>query len=115
MLLACVGVYGVLAFLTRQRTAEFGVRVAFGSTAADIVRLVMRQSVSLIATGLTIGAGAAWAAERLIESIVKGIEPAQPLTFIVMVSLLGVAALWACVLPARHAARVDAVQALRNG
>jgi ABC-type antimicrobial peptide transport system permease subunit len=114
MLLACVGVYGVLAFLTRQRTAEFGVRVAFGSTAAAIVRLVMRQSASLIVTGLTIGAGAAWAAGRLIESIVKGTEPTQPLTFVAMLSMLGAAALWACLLPARHAARVDAVQALRN-
>jgi len=114
MLLACVGVYGVLAFLTRQRTAEFGVRVAFGSTAADIVRLVMRQSASLIATGLTTGAAAAWAVGRLIESIVKGIEPTQPLTCVAMVSMLGAAALWACLLPARHAARVNAVQALRN-
>jgi predicted permease len=114
MLLACVGVYGVLAFLTRQRTTEFGVRVAFGSTAAAIVRLVMRQSASLIGTGLTIGVGAAWAAGRLIESLVKGTEPTQPLTFVAMVSMLGAAALWACLLPARHAARVDAVQALRN-
>jgi len=114
MLLACVGVYGVLAFLTRQRTAEFGVRVAFGSTAADIVRLVMRQSASLIVTGLTIGAAGAWAAGRLIESLVKGTEPTQPLTLVAMVSMLGAAALWACLLPARHAARVDAVQALRN-
>jgi putative ABC transport system permease protein len=114
MLLACVGVYGVLAFLTSQRTAEFGVRVAFGSTAADIVRLVMRQSASFIVTGLTIGAVAAWAAARLIENIVKGTEPVEPLTFVGITSVLAAAALWACFLPARHAARVDAVQSLRN-
>jgi putative ABC transport system permease protein len=114
MLLACVGVYGVLAFLTSQRTAEFGVRVAFGSTASDIIRLVMRQSAAFIAVGLTIGAGAAWSAGRVIESLVKGTEPTGPLTFVATTSVLAAAALWACFLPARHAARVDAVQALRN-
>jgi predicted permease len=114
MLLACVGVYGVLAFLTRQRTAEFGVRVAFGSTAAAIVRLVMRQSAFLIVTGLTIGAGAAWAAGRVIESIVNGTEPIGPLMFVATTGVLAAAALWACFLPARDAARVDAVKALRN-
>jgi ABC-type antimicrobial peptide transport system permease subunit len=114
MLLASVGIYGVLAYLTAQRAPEFGVRVALGSTAAGVIRLVLRQSAALIAAGVATGAGAAWAGGRLLERFVEGTRPTAPATFVIMTGVLAVAALSASVLPARRASQVDAMRALKN-
>jgi putative ABC transport system permease protein len=114
MLLAAVGVYGVLAYLTSQRAPEFGVRVALGSTAAEVIRLVLRQSAALIAAGVAIGACAAWAGGHLLERFIDGTRATEPATFVIMTSALAVVALSASFLPARRAGRVDAGQALRN-
>ena len=114
LLLACVGVYGVFAYLTSQRTAEIGVRKALGATARDVVRLVLGQSATLIAAGAAAGLCGAWAAARLLERLVEGMRPPDPITLAGMTAVLVAAALWASYMPARRASHVDATQALRQ-
>jgi predicted permease len=114
MLLACIGVYGVLAYLTSQRVPEIGVRMALGATAGDVMRLVLGQSLGMILVGVGVGAGGSWAAGRLLQRLVDGVRPTEPSTFAVMVLVLVVAALFAGFLPARRASRLDALTALRQ-
>jgi predicted permease len=114
LLLACVGLYGVLAYLTGQRVPELGVRMALGATRRDVMRLVMRQSASMIAVGVSLGACGAWTAGRVLERFVDGMHPADPATLTIMTCVLVGAALLASFVPARRASRVDAMQALRQ-
>jgi putative ABC transport system permease protein len=114
LLLASLGIYGVIAYLTRLRTPEFGVRIALGATATDIVSLVLKQSVRMIAAGIATGLIGAYIAGRLIELSLAGVESTQPLTFTVMMGVLAAAALAACLIPARRAARIDPTRALRT-
>src|SRR5215467_1611454 len=114
LLLACVGIYGVLAYLTSQRVPEIGVRMALGATATDILRPILRQSLGMILTGIALGAVGAFAAGRLLLHLVEGMRPTEPLTLALTVSVLVVAALLASFVPARRASRLDAVQALRS-
>jgi predicted permease len=114
LLLASVGVYGVLAYLTGQRAAEIGVRMALGATARDVVLLVLRQSAVLIGIGVAVGLCGAWAAARLLERFVEGMRPADPATLGAMTGILVAAALWAGFVPARRAGRLDAIHALRH-
>jgi predicted permease len=114
MLLACIGVYGVLAYLTSQRVPEIGVRMALGATAGSVMRLVLGQSLGMILAGVGVGAVGSWAAGRLLQRLVDGVRPTEPSTFAVMVSVLVVAALFASFLPARFASRVDTMTALRQ-
>jgi predicted permease len=114
LLLACVGIYGVLAYLTSQRVPEIGVRMALGATARDVMRLVLRQSLGLMVAGVGVGMAAALAAGRILERLVPGVQRTDPLTVAAMISLLVVAALFASFLPARRASRVDPLRALRQ-
>jgi len=114
LLLACIGIYGVLAFLSRQRVPEFGVRMALGADARDILRLVLRQSVGMIAAGVTIGSLLAYGTERLLERWVSGVQLGDPVPFVAMVAILIGAALAASVVPARKASRTSPVTALRQ-
>jgi predicted permease len=114
LLLACIGIYGVLAYLTSQRVPEIGVRMAVGAGARDVIRLVLGQSLGMILAGVAVGSLAALAAARLLERLVAGMRPAEPLTFAAMVSVLVLAALIAGFLPARRASRVDPLGALRQ-
>jgi predicted permease len=114
LLLACIGIYGVLAYLARQRVPEFGVRMALGARSVDVMGLVLRQSLGMILVGVVLGVAAALAAGRLLGRLVAGVRPAEPLTFTAMVSVLVVAALFASFLPARRASRMDPVTALRQ-
>jgi predicted permease len=114
LLLACIGIYGVLAYLTSQRVPEMGVRMAVGAGARDVVQLVLRQSLGMIFAGVVAGALGAVAAGRLLERLVAGMRPAEPSTFVAMVSVLVIAALFASFLPARRASRVDPMTALRQ-
>jgi predicted permease len=114
LLLACIGIYGVLAYLNSQRVPEIGVRMALGASARDVVRLVLRQSFGMIFTGVAAGVAAAVAAARVLERLVPGMRAAEPLTFAAMVSVLVIAALFASFLPARRAGRVDPMNALRQ-
>jgi ABC-type antimicrobial peptide transport system permease subunit len=114
LLLACVGIYGVLAYLTSQRVPEFGVRMALGAAARDVMWMVLRQSLGMILAGVGVGIAGAWAAGRLLTHLVDGVPSAGPLTFAIMVPVLVVAALFASFLPARRASRIDPMSALRQ-
>jgi ABC-type antimicrobial peptide transport system permease subunit len=113
-LLAGIGLYGVLSTLVRQRTAEIGVRMAFGASSASILQLVGGQGLKLSALGIGIGLLAAFAVTRVMSSMLVGVSPTDPLTFAAIAAFfLGVTAL-ACWIPARRAARLDPVAALRE-
>ena len=114
LLLACIGIYGVLAYLTNQRVPEIGVRMALGASAGNVLKLVLRQSLWMIFLGVVAGTCGALAAERLFERSVTGMRPSGPLTFAMMISVLAIAALCASFIPARRASRVDPVKALRQ-
>ncbi|HEX3092358.1 MAG TPA: ABC transporter permease, partial [Candidatus Angelobacter sp.] len=114
LLLACVGIYGVLAYLTSQRIPEFGIRMALGANAGDVMRQVLRQSLGMIIVGTALGTAAALGAVRLLEHLVPGVRSTDPLAFATMVLVLVVAALCASFVPARRASRVDPMAALRQ-
>jgi predicted permease len=114
LLLACVGIYGVLAYVTGQRVPEIGVRMALGASAREVIRLVLQQSLGMVFAGVSVGVVAALPAGRLLARSVDGMQTVEPLTFALMVSVLVVAALFASFVPARRASRVDPVSALRQ-
>ena len=114
LLLACLGVYGVLAYLTSCRVPEIGLRIALGATARQIMRLVLRQSLGMILLGMIAGLSATLVAARLLISTVEGMQPADPKTFVIAILVLAAAALFASYLPARRASRLDPTQALRQ-
>ncbi|HXJ94835.1 MAG TPA: ABC transporter permease [Terriglobia bacterium] len=114
LLLACVGIYGVLAYVTGQRVPEFGVRMALGARAADVMQLVLRQSLRMILAGVVAGAIGAFVAGRLLVRLVQGVRAVEPLPFALMIAVLIAAALFASFLPARRASRVDPMIALRQ-
>jgi putative ABC transport system permease protein len=114
LLQACIGIYGVLAYLTGQRVPEIGVRMALGATARDVIRLVLRQSLGMIFGGVALGIVAALAAGRVLMQTLDGMQSNEPSTFIIMIPLLIAAALLASFGPARRASHVDPVTALRQ-
>jgi hypothetical protein len=114
LLLACIGVYGVLAYLTSQRVSEIGVRMALGATPANVIVLILRQSVWMILIGIGVGIAGSLVAGRLLERFVAGVKSLEPLTFAMMVFLLILAALFASYVPARRASRIDPMRALRQ-
>jgi putative ABC transport system permease protein len=114
LLLACIGIYGVLAYLMSQRVPEIGVRMALGASARDVMQLVLGQSLRMIFVGVGLGIAASVAAGRLLERLVSGVRPTEPMTFATMISVLVAAALAASFLPARRASRVDPMKALRQ-
>ena len=113
LLLACVGLYGVIAYSVAQRTAEIGVRVALGATPSSIMRGIMRETLVLTAAGIAIGIPAALASGTLLISFLYGMTPGDPVTFALAAATLLSAATIAAALPARRAARVDPALALR--
>ena len=114
LLLACIGIYGVLAYFTSQRIPEFGVRIALGATPSNLISLVLRQSLRMICIGVCMGLLAGFAAARLLKHFVDGVRSTDPLTFVVMISVLVLAALFASFLPARRASRTESMSALRQ-
>jgi ABC-type antimicrobial peptide transport system permease subunit len=113
LLLTATGLYGVLAYGVTQRLREFGVRVALGARAADVVRLVVRHALGLVGLGIALGLGGALIAGRLVASFLFGLSPRDPLTLVaVPVILVAVAAL-ASAVPARRAATADPMASLR--
>jgi len=114
LLLACVGIYSVLSYVTSQRVPEIGVRMALGASARDVMRLVLGQSVGMIAVGAGVGLVAAFIAARLLVHLVTGVRSVEPVTFAMMICVLVIAALFASFLPALRASRVDPMSALRE-
>jgi putative ABC transport system permease protein len=114
LLLTAIGIYGVMAQSVAQRTAEIGVRVALGAQAGDVVRLMLRRASAATVTGVALGVVFALGLTRLLSSMLYGVRPHDPIAFGVAAALLSGVALLACYLPARRAARVDAVVALRS-
>jgi putative ABC transport system permease protein len=112
--LTAVGLYGVISFAVAQRTQEIGIRIALGAQSGDVVRLVMRQGMKLTLGGLAIGLAASWGATRLMESLLYGVDAADPATLALVVLLLLCVALLACYVPARRATRVDPLTSLRH-
>ena len=113
LVLAIVGVYGVISHSASQRTHEIGIRMALGAASGDILKLVSAQGLRLVGFGVGVGLGAAWALSRAMKSLLVGVNSADPLTFTTVAVLLGLVALAACLVPARHATRVEPMVALR--
>ncbi|HKX00312.1 MAG TPA: ABC transporter permease [Bryobacteraceae bacterium] len=114
VLLAAVGLYGVLAYAVTQRTGEIGVRVALGASHSDVTSLVLKEGLKPALAGVLIGFAGALLATRILKSLLFGIEPIDPLTFAVVPPLLVAVAALACYLPAWRAARIDPTVALRT-
>ena len=114
LVLAVVGIYGVIAYTVTQRSHEFGVRMALGARKADIVLLVLKWGGRLALAGTALGLLSAWMLTRLMASLVQGIGPRDAATFMAVPPLLLAAALIGCYLPAHKASRVDPMSALRN-
>ncbi|HEV2298352.1 MAG TPA: ABC transporter permease [Candidatus Acidoferrales bacterium] len=113
MILAAVGLYGVMSYLVTQRTHEIGIRVALGAQESDVVKLVIGQGAKLVFIGVAIGIAAALAATQLMSTLLFGITATDALTYVSVAVLLSVVALAACYIPARRAMRVDPMVALR--
>ncbi len=112
--LSVVGIYGVLAYTVAQRLPEFGVRVALGARPAQLLEMVLAQGARLAAIGIVLGAGASILASRWIRGLLFGVQPFDPATLAAVAVLFGLVALAACLIPARRAARVDPLTAIRN-
>jgi ABC-type antimicrobial peptide transport system permease subunit len=114
LVLAVLGLYGLIAYSVAQRTREFGIRIALGAQASDVLRLVVQQGVQFTAAGLVVGLLAAAAAARLMEALLFKTKAYDPFVFSVVVLVLGVIALLAALAPARRATKADPVSALRS-
>jgi predicted permease len=114
LLLACIGLYGVMAYDVARRTHEIGIRMALGARERRVVRLVLGETLWLVGIGMIIGLGAALAATRWVKSLLFGLQPHDPLTIGLAVFVLLAVAAFAGYLPARRASRVDPMVALRH-
>jgi ABC-type antimicrobial peptide transport system permease subunit len=113
VVLAAIGIYGVMSFVVANRTREVGVRVALGAARSDVLLLIMKQGMSLALIGLAAGLLVGFGAARLIVKLLFGVNPTDPITFIGVTILLGLVAGLACYIPARRATKVDPLVALR--
>jgi ABC-type antimicrobial peptide transport system permease subunit len=106
--------YGVISNVVRQRRKEIGIRLALGATRGQVVGLAMRQGLEVVWVGIVAGLAGAWGLTRLLSSLLYGVAPGDPLTLAAGTAVLALAALAACYLPARQAAKADPSEALRH-
>ena len=114
LILAVVGVYGVVSFAASRRTREIGVRMALGASSRDIVNLIWLQGVRLAIAGVVIGAAAAWALTRAMTHLLAEVSTSDPVTYVTVAIVLAAVVLLACYIPARRATRIDPIVALRH-
>ncbi len=111
--MAVIGLYGLVSFVAAQRTQEIGVRMALGASRGDILRLIAGEGARLIVLGGAVGIGAAIGATQLLKSLLFQVDPHDPISFVVVVVVLGLVALAATLVPARSAMKTDPMKALR--
>jgi ABC-type antimicrobial peptide transport system permease subunit len=114
LLLACIGLYGLLSYEVARRTREIGIRVALGAQRRDVLRMVVGQGFSLVLVGILVGIGTALGVTRYLQSLLFEVPPTDPITYLTVCVMLGAVALLACYIPARRASRVDPMVALRD-
>jgi ABC-type antimicrobial peptide transport system permease subunit len=114
VLVAVVGIYGVLSYTMTQRTQEVGIRIALGADAGRVTRMVVAEGARLVGIAVVIGLTGAFAATRLLRSQLFGVQPHDALTFVAVTAVLAGVAILACYIPARRASRVDPMEALRT-
>jgi ABC-type antimicrobial peptide transport system permease subunit len=111
--LACLGLYGLLSYEVTRRTREIGIRTAVGAQQRDVLRLVVGQGIALALAGAVAGIAGALGLTRYLQSLLYGVRPTDPATFVSMALLLTLVSMAACYIPARRASRVDPITALR--
>ncbi|MGC1768977.1 MAG: FtsX-like permease family protein, partial [Candidatus Acidiferrales bacterium] len=114
LLLAAIGIYGVMAYSFSQRTHEVGIRIALGAQRADILRMALSEGMQIVAIGLATGLAGAAIMTRLFRSMLFNVAPADPITFATAAAILAAVALMACYIPAQRATQVDPLTALRE-
>jgi len=114
LLLAAIGTYGVVHFSVQQRVREIGIRMVLGAQKLDVLSMIVNQGLKMVLIGVSLGIVLAFATTRLMERLLYEVKPTDPLTFAGVAFLLVGIALLACWLPARHAAKIDPMEALRH-
>jgi len=113
LILAAVGIYSVIAYSVAQRTHEIGIRMALGASWSNVAGMILREGAGMALGGVVAGLAGAWGLTRFLASLLYGVHPTDPLTFLAVPVLLILVAMLACYVPARRAAKVDPMTALR--
>jgi putative ABC transport system permease protein len=113
LLLAAIGIYSVLSYSVRRRVQEIGIRLALGARLADVLRMVVIEGMKPVVFGVVVGIAGAFALGRVLASLIFSVKPTDPFTFLAAAALLALISLFACMVPAYRATRVDPISALR--